>query len=151
MANREIPSECPDTVCHQTSLKSSSPQALQDVCVDIVALLSQMHHVLAGMPYPWRRALLERVKLLDHRFLGECLAVISEFEVSLRPWQRSGDGPYPAMCSTSLRAGTPLPQITPGPLVERLVSAPCEGSRIPTDIKCVARAALRRSGHPGFE
>jgi hypothetical protein len=53
--------------------------------VDIVALLSQMHHVLAGLPYAWRRALLERVKLLDHHFLGECLAVISESGSPLMP------------------------------------------------------------------
>jgi hypothetical protein len=61
--------------------------------VDIVALLSQMHHVLAGLPYAWRRALLVRVKLLDHHFLGECLAVISESGSPLMLCHLSDNGP----------------------------------------------------------
>ncbi len=119
----------PREVCNVTNFANDPRlhKALHDVCVDMVALLSQMHHVMAGMPYPWRRALLERVKLLDHRFLGECLAVISKSGTARVRLSGTEVGFYVAMCSTSLRAGTPLPQITPGPLVERLVSEPCEG------------------------
>lgn len=76
-------------------------KALQDACIDLVSLLSQLHHVFDSMPYAWRKAVLVRTRLMDPQFIGDVLAVLS-------------------MTSSSLRAGTPLPQITPCPLVERL-------------------------------
>ncbi|KIJ33025.1 hypothetical protein M422DRAFT_265054 [Sphaerobolus stellatus SS14] len=48
----------------------------------------------------WSRAFLQRTRFVDSEFLGDVLAVIT-------------------MISTSLRTGTPLPQITPTPLLDR--------------------------------
>jgi len=69
---------------------------------ELLSLLSQLNHVLAQLDRPWRRAMLERTRLCEPVFLGDVLAVIS-------------------MCSTGLRSGTPLPQITPSPLIARFV------------------------------
>lgn len=78
-------------------------QALLEALQDLLSLLSQLNHVLVGLDKPWRRAVLERTRLSDPVFLGDLLAVIT-------------------MCSTALRTGTALPQITPSPLVARFVS-----------------------------
>ena len=77
--------------------------ALRDTLQDALYLLSQLNHVISQLDRPWRRALLERTRLSNPIFLGDVLAIIS-------------------MCSIALRTGTPLPQITPGPLVMRYVS-----------------------------
>ncbi len=71
-----------------------------------MSLLAQLNHVLCQLDRPWRKALMDRSRLSDLVFIGDFLAVLS-------------------MCSTGLRAGTPLPQITPSPLVERFVSPTC--------------------------
>jgi hypothetical protein len=65
--------------------------------------MSQLNHVLCQLDRPWRKALLDRTRLSDPVFLGDVLAVIT-------------------MTSTALHAGTPLPQITPSPLVARFAS-----------------------------
>lgn len=70
----------------------------------MLSLLSQLNHVLCQLERPWRKALLDRTRLSEPVFLGDILAVVS-------------------MCSTGLRSGNALPQITPSPLVARFVSA----------------------------
>lgn len=77
-------------------------QALFETLQDVFSLLSQLNHVLTQLERPWRKALLDRTRLSDPIFLGDVMVVLS-------------------MCSTALRAGTPLPQITPSPLVARFV------------------------------
>jgi hypothetical protein len=52
--------------------------------------------------------------LSDHAFLGDVLAVLS-------------------MCSTALRSGTSLPQITPSPLVARFREGKFKGLDLPND------------------
>jgi hypothetical protein len=76
---------------------------LLETLQDLLSLLAQLNHVLAQLDRPWRKALLERTRLSDPVFLGDVLAILT-------------------MCSTGLRAGSPLPQITPSPLVARFVS-----------------------------
>lgn len=93
---------------HEYTFKGRWPeeryQALQVAVSDLLALMAQLRHVYLQLDRPWRKALLERTRLNDLRFLGDVLAVLS-------------------MSGTALRSGTALPQITPSPLVERFVSA----------------------------
>lgn len=56
----------------------SQSQALLDCQVDLVSLLSQLNHVLAQLERPWRKALMERTRLIDPTFIGDVLAVICE-------------------------------------------------------------------------
>lgn len=75
---------------------------LLNTLVETMSLLAQFNHVLPQMSPEWRKALLLRTRMADPLFLGDVLAVIS-------------------MTSSALRAGTPLPQITPGPLIAKYV------------------------------
>lgn len=92
---------------HEYSFKGRWPeeryQALQTAVSDLLALLAQLRHIFLQLDRPWRKALLERTRMNDLRFLGDVMAVLT-------------------MSGTSLRSGTALPQITPSPLVERFVS-----------------------------
>lgn len=92
---------------HEFTIKGRWPEerylALQTAVSDLLALLAQLRHVFLQLDRPWRKALLERTRLNDLRFLGDVLAVLT-------------------MSGTALRSGTALPQITPSPLVERFVS-----------------------------
>ena len=58
--------------------------------------------VIKHMDPAWTRAFLRRTRLVDSDFQGDLLAVIS-------------------LISTALRTGTPLPQITPCPLLDRFM------------------------------
>jgi hypothetical protein len=93
---------------YEYSLRGKWPEkryaALLETLQDTMALLSQLHHVLGQLDRPWRKAVLERTRMSEHAFLGDVLAVIT-------------------ICSTSLSAATPIPQITPSPLLARYVSA----------------------------
>ena len=96
-----------NNAAHEYSLQGRWPEerykALQEALQDLFALLAQLRHVHSLLDRPWRQALVQRTRLRDLTFLGDVLAVVS-------------------MCSSALRSGTPLPQITPSPLVERFVS-----------------------------
>ncbi|OXG24105.1 hypothetical protein C361_02654 [Cryptococcus neoformans Tu259-1] len=98
------------------SLKGQWPEerykALFDTLQDLFSLLSQLNHVLTQLERPWRKALLDRTRLSDPAFLGDVMVVLS-------------------MCSTTLRAGTPLPQITPSPLVARFGMGKTKGLDLP--------------------
>ena len=86
------------------ALDTADPsQALLESLQDLLSLFSQLDHVLCQLDRPWRKALLDRTRLSDPMFLSDVLAVLT-------------------MCSTALRSGTPLPQITPSPLIARFVS-----------------------------
>lgn len=87
-------------------------RALLEALQDSLSLLSQLNHILNQLERPWRRALLDRTRLSDLTFLGDITAVI-------------------ALCSTSLRAGSPLPQITPSPLVARFRAGRYQGFAVP--------------------
>ncbi|WWC59927.1 uncharacterized protein I303_102489 [Kwoniella dejecticola CBS 10117] len=103
---------------NEYSLRGQWPEerykALLDTLQDLFSLLSQLNHVLTQLERPWRKALLDRTRLSDPTFLGDILAVLS-------------------MCSTALRAGTALPQITPSPLVARFRMGKTKGLDLPHD------------------
>ncbi|KAL7418186.1 hypothetical protein BDY24DRAFT_437656 [Mrakia frigida] len=92
------------SMSYEISLRGPWPldryEALKATLADLTALLSQFQFVLTTLRPGWRRALLKRTRLMDVRFLGDVLAVIS-------------------LCATCLRSASPLPQITPCPLIER--------------------------------
>ncbi|KIR40091.1 hypothetical protein I307_04809 [Cryptococcus deuterogattii 99/473] len=100
------------------SLRGQWPEerykALFETLQDVFSLLSQLNHVLTQLERPWRKALLDRTRLSDPIFLGDVMVVLS-------------------MCSTALRAGTPLPQITPSPLVARFRMGKTKGLDLPQD------------------
>jgi hypothetical protein len=74
---------------------------------------------------------LQRTRLSDSQFIGDLLAVICEFLACpefiaslFTSTETDAARARSAMCASALKSGTPLPQVTPGPLVERLVSEP---------------------------
>ncbi|KAL1410159.1 hypothetical protein Q8F55_004164 [Vanrija albida] len=81
---------------------------------ELMSLLAQFNHVLPQMDPHWRRSLLIRTRMADPLFLGDVLAVIS-------------------MTLSALRAGTPLPQITPGPLIVKYHMSKHKGFSVPHD------------------
>ncbi|WVQ74377.1 hypothetical protein IAR50_003978 [Cryptococcus sp. DSM 104548] len=102
----------------EKSLRGKWPEerykALFETLQDTLSLLSQLNHVLTQLDRPWRKALLDRTRLSDPVFLGDVLVVLS-------------------MCSTALRAGSSLPQITPSPLVARFRMGKTKGLDLPLD------------------
>jgi len=91
----------------ELSLRGRWPQeryaGLLTALLETESLLAQLNHLLPQMDARWRRALMARTRMADPLFLGDVLAVIS-------------------MTAAALKAATPLPQITPGPLVAKYVS-----------------------------
>lgn len=102
----------------ELSLRGAWPkdayQGLQNTLVETMSLLAQFNHLLPQMPPNWRKALLLRTRMCDPIFLGDVLAVIS-------------------MTSSALRAATPLPQITPGPLIAKYHMNRYKGLDLPKD------------------
>lgn len=102
----------------ELSLRGAWPedayQGLQNTLVETMSLLAQFNHLLPQMPPNWRKALLLRTRMCDALFLGDVLAVIS-------------------MASSALRAATPLPQITPGPLIAKYHMNRYKGIELPRD------------------
>jgi len=75
---------------------------VHEIQTEISYLLSHLLSVLENMEPTWSLAFLSRSRFLDPEFQGDLLAIIS-------------------MVSYALRMGTPLPQITPGPLLDRFL------------------------------
>jgi len=71
--------------------------------MEIAYLLSHLRSVEEHLEPAWAKAFLRRTRFLDTDFQGDVLAVIS-------------------MVSTALRTATPLPQVTPCPLLDRFVA-----------------------------
>ncbi|WVO17917.1 hypothetical protein L204_105615 [Cryptococcus depauperatus] len=80
-----------------------------------VSLRGQWPEERYELDRPWRRALLARTRLSDPLFLGDVLVVLS-------------------VCSTALRTGTALPQITPSPLLARFRMGKTKGLDIPLGV-----------------
>ncbi|KAJ3784989.1 hypothetical protein GGU10DRAFT_293088 [Lentinula aff. detonsa] len=93
-------------VKYEISLRGKWPEeryhTLFDLQMQISYSLSHLLSVIEHLEPAWTRALLSRTRFIDPNFQGDVLAVIS-------------------MISTSLRTGSPLPQITPCPLVDRFM------------------------------
>ncbi|KAF8268962.1 hypothetical protein EI94DRAFT_1799762 [Lactarius quietus] len=90
----------------QFSLRGRWPaeryQKILEIQLEIAYLLSHLMSVVQNLEPAWTRAFLRRTRFLDPDFQGDVLSVIS-------------------MISTALRTGTPLPQVTPCPLLDRFI------------------------------
>ncbi|KZT35081.1 hypothetical protein SISSUDRAFT_1064765 [Sistotremastrum suecicum HHB10207 ss-3] len=91
---------------YEISLRGRWPRerykTILDIQMQVAYLLSHLMSVVEHLEPAWSLAFLNRVRFLDSDFQGDVLAVIS-------------------MISTALRTGTPLPQITPCPLLDRFL------------------------------
>ncbi|TDL16038.1 hypothetical protein BD410DRAFT_731828 [Rickenella mellea] len=94
-------------VVYELSLQGRWPTERYDmilkVQLEIAYLLSHLKSVVEHLEPAWAKAFLRRTRFLESDFQGVVLAVIS-------------------LVSTALRTGTPLPQITPCPLLDRFTS-----------------------------
>ncbi|KAL1753824.1 hypothetical protein FB107DRAFT_264038 [Schizophyllum commune] len=93
-------------VTYEFSLRGKWPaeryNKIRDLQIQLAYSLSHLMSVIKHMDPAWTRAFLRRTRLVDSDFQGDLLAVIS-------------------LISTALRTGTPLPQITPCPLLDRFM------------------------------
>ncbi|KAF8956639.1 hypothetical protein BDZ97DRAFT_1763642 [Flammula alnicola] len=93
-------------VIYEFSLRGRWPveryQKITDLQTALAFSLSHLMSVLEHLEPSWSRAFLRRSRFMDPDFQGDILAVIS-------------------MISSSLRTGSPLPQITPCPLLDRFM------------------------------
>lgn len=96
-------------VSYEFSLRGRWPSArygeLFEVQMQISKLLSHCLAIFERLGAAYSIALLRRTRFLDPRFLGDVVSVIS-------------------MCSTALKTGEPLPQVTACPLVDRFLDTP---------------------------
>ncbi|TIB35407.1 hypothetical protein E3P84_01376 [Wallemia ichthyophaga] len=114
-----------DFAAFEFSLRGRWPraryEALLNVQLDLVELLSQFMAVAKELDPLWMQCVMSRSRYNDHRFVGGDL----QFE-SLADNDTIQVGDVLAcfeMCATSIKTGMPLPQITPCPLVDRGYSA----------------------------
>ncbi|GLB35374.1 putative ER transporter, 6TM, N-terminal [Lyophyllum shimeji] len=95
-----------DNVVYEPSFRGRWPEEryhkLFELQLQITYNLSHLMAVYTYLEPAWARALLRRTKFLDTDFQGDILAVIT------------------LICS-ALRTGSPLPQITPCPLLDRFM------------------------------
>ncbi|KAL4063403.1 hypothetical protein V8B97DRAFT_1930456 [Scleroderma yunnanense] len=93
-------------VTYEFSLRGRWPaeryQKILDIQLQLSYLLTHLLSVVEELEPAWARAFLKRTRLLDPDFQGDVLAVIS-------------------LISTTLRTGSPLPQVTPCPLLNRFM------------------------------
>ncbi|EGN97169.1 hypothetical protein SERLA73DRAFT_183808 [Serpula lacrymans var. lacrymans S7.3] len=93
-------------VVYEFSLRGQWPaeryQKIVEIQLEVAYLLSHLMSVVEHLEPAWSHAFLRRTRLLDSDFQGDVLAVIS-------------------LISFSLRTGSPLPQITPCPLLDRFM------------------------------
>jgi hypothetical protein len=85
--------------------------------------LSNLISVLQHLEPSWARAFLSRTRFMDPDFQGDILAVICTF-IFVSVFSKSTYLIFilvPGMITSSLRTGSPLPQITPCPLLDRFL------------------------------
>jgi hypothetical protein len=82
------------------------------VQMELIELYGSFHSLLQKLDPAWIEALLTRAGWLDQHFVADQFAVLY-------------------MCSTAMKTGNALPQITPSPLVDRFYTR-LEGLRIAT-------------------
>ncbi|KAL5495894.1 hypothetical protein ACEPAI_1358 [Sanghuangporus weigelae] len=94
-------------VVYEFSLRGKWPKeryvGICEIQLEIAYLLSHLRSVTEHLELSWARAFLKRTRFLEPEFQGDVLAVIN-------------------MISTALRTGTPLPQVTPCPLLDRFIA-----------------------------
>ncbi|TDL21197.1 hypothetical protein BD410DRAFT_821614 [Rickenella mellea] len=93
-------------VRYELSLRGKWPsdryEKMLQIQIEIAYLLSHMTSVITHLEPAWAKAFLKRTHFLEASFQADMLAVIN-------------------MISTAIRTGTPLPQITPCPLLDRFM------------------------------
>jgi hypothetical protein len=93
-------------VKYEVSLLGKWPEeryhTLFELQMQISYALSHLLSIIEHLEPAWTRALLSRTRFIDPNFQGDVLAVIN-------------------MISTALRSGSPIPQITPCPLIDRFM------------------------------
>ncbi|THU98769.1 hypothetical protein K435DRAFT_720372 [Dendrothele bispora CBS 962.96] len=93
-------------VKYEFSLRGRWPehryQRMLSLQMELAYSLSHLLSIVEHLEPAWTQAFLGRTRFMDPNFQGDMLAVIS-------------------MISTALRTGTPLPQITPCPLLDRFL------------------------------
>ncbi|KAG1736637.1 uncharacterized protein EDB91DRAFT_1141898 [Suillus paluster] len=93
-------------VIYEFSLRGQWPaeryHKILEIQLQIAYLLSHLMCVAGNLEPAWAQAFLRRTRMLDSDFQGDVLAVIS-------------------LISHALRTGSPLPQITPCPLLDRFM------------------------------
>ncbi|KAF5356418.1 hypothetical protein D9758_009464 [Tetrapyrgos nigripes] len=93
-------------VKYEFSLRGRWPekryQRMLELQMELAYCLSHLLSIVEHLEPAWIQAFLGRTRFIDPNFQGDILAVIS-------------------MISTALRTGTPLPQITPCPLLDRFL------------------------------
>ncbi|KAG0699492.1 hypothetical protein DFH29DRAFT_983489 [Suillus ampliporus] len=93
-------------VIYEFSLRGEWPakryQKILEIQVQIAYLLSDLMSIAEQLEPAWAHAFLRRTRMLDSDFQGDVLAVIS-------------------LISNALRTGSPLPQITSCPLLDRFM------------------------------
>jgi hypothetical protein len=77
--------------------------------------------VLQRLEPAWTRAFLRRTRFLDPDFQGDVLAMISKVSTKSHVSTPLTYVISVGVISTALRTGTPLPQITPCPLLDRFI------------------------------
>lgn len=94
-------------VAFEFSLQGEWPadryKRILEIQMEIAYLLSHLRSVEEHLDPEWARAFLRRTRFMESDFQGDILSVI-------------------CMISIALRTGTPLPQITPCPLLDRFVA-----------------------------
>ena len=104
---------------------------INEIVSAISYALSNLISVLEHLEPSWARAFLRRTRFIDPDFQGDVLAVICTFiflsyffHISFKSTYLKKSFLYfleSAMITSSLRTGSPLPQITPCPLLDRFL------------------------------
>ena len=89
---------------------------------ELAYLLSHLRSVTQHLERTWSRAFLKRTRFLEPDFQGDILAVISRSTSHYANSLLTRLCYLVGMISTALRTGSPLPQVTPCPLLDRFVA-----------------------------
>ncbi|KAL3444137.1 hypothetical protein BJX65DRAFT_297785 [Aspergillus insuetus] len=79
---------------------SSNTDQIKDLCLTLNREVGRLLSISSSFPLEYRLRLTQQCGMLDHRHIGEVMAVLS-------------------VCEQALKTGDPLPEILPTPLVKR--------------------------------
>ncbi|KAL2838093.1 hypothetical protein BJY01DRAFT_237597 [Aspergillus pseudoustus] len=79
---------------------SSNTDQVKDLCLTLNREIGRLLSLSSSLPLEYRNRLTQQCGMLDHRHIGEIMAVL-------------------AVCEQALKTGHPLPEILPAPLVRR--------------------------------
>jgi hypothetical protein len=79
---------------------SANTDQIKDLCLTLNREIGRLLSLSSSLPLEYRTRFTEQCGMLDHRHIGEVMAVL-------------------AVCEEALKTGDPLPEILPTPLVKR--------------------------------